>query len=202
MLFTLLKFDLKAPAKLQGEKSSLAAKSNLRSPSKHRSRRTGVSHSRHPAGMQLGPKPPRPYSVSSDDSDDDGEHAPLMSKEQGTVQRRGSAKKPALLKDSRPLSGSAGNVSRPVEVSIASAPVSGSQSSVTSPIGSSTSSLDSPLDTTDNEVYKTVIPKGDSSRRENSLAEMLNRTLTAPTVEAAAATKSENLADNERENQK
>ena len=54
----------------------------------------------------------------------------------------------------------------------------GSQSSIASPTGSSTSSLDSPLDsTTDNEVYKTVIPKEDTSRRESSLAFMLSRAM-------------------------
>ena len=58
------------------------------------------------------------------------------------------------------------------ETAISAASPIGSQSSL-----ASTSSLDSPVDTTDNEVYKTVIPKADSSRRENSLALMLNRAI-------------------------
>lgn len=88
------------------------------------------------------------------------------------------------IKESRPLSVSTGNVSK-IEgagvgpgtgaVSTSATSAMGSQSSIASAVGSSTSSLDSPLDTTDNEVYKTVIPKTDSSRRENSLAFMLNR---------------------------
>lgn len=173
----------------------------MRSPSKQRSRRTGISHSRNPAGMLHGSKPPKhTASKSSDDSEEDGENAPLMSKEQGAVLKKGSVKKTNLTKDSRPLSGSTGNISKPIESGISSIPASGSQSSVTSPIGSSTSSLDSPLDTTDNEVYKTVIPKAESSRREHSLAEMLNRTLGAPANEVAATTKPENSIENSTEN--
>lgn len=83
------------------------------------------------------------------------------------------------IKESRPLSVSTGNVSKVEGAGVGTGLGSaiGSQSSIASAVGSSTSSLDSPLDTTDNEVYKTVIPKTDSSRRENSLAFMLNRAI-------------------------
>ena len=84
------------------------------------------------------------------------------------------------VKESRPLSASSSLVTvishfvpQAEGVAVETEP----QLSLASPIGSSTSSLDSPLDTTDNEVYKTVIPKVDTSRRENSLALMLNRAI-------------------------
>jgi hypothetical protein len=81
------------------------------------------------------------------------------------------------VKESRPLSVSSNLVSNYVQQAEDVPFATGSQLSLASPIGSSTSSLDSPLDTTDNEVYKTVIPKVDTSRRENSLALMLNRAI-------------------------
>jgi hypothetical protein len=88
----------------------------------------------------------------------------------------------------RVLSGGAPSSTNIVKASVGSGPSStvptGSINSLVSANGSSTSSLDSPLDTTDNEVYKTVIPKGDS-RRENSLAFILNRPLD---LEASKAT--------------
>ena len=79
--------------------------------------------------------------------------------------------KPAV-KDTHVLSSSIGNVAKGTAVILEP-----KSRNLVSPTGSSTSSLDSPLDTTDNEVYKTVIPKPDTSRRENSLAVMLNRAI-------------------------
>ena len=120
---------------------------------------------------------------SSDDtsSDDAHEEAPLMAS-------KDSSGKSSYKSEIRILSGGAPSSTNIVKASVGSGPSTtvptGSINSLVSANGSSTSSLDSPLDTTDNEVYKTVIPKGDS-RRENSLAFILNRPLD---LEASKAT--------------
>lgn len=125
----------------------------MRSPPKRRERRSGMSRSRSKAAS-------RNYSAT-DDSSDGGEDAPLVAtKEPG---RRTSKN------EIRIVSGNSASVSKAGETSTALSQLSVSAN------GSSTSSLDSPLDMTDNEVYKTVIPKVDTSRRENSLAMYLNR---------------------------
>lgn len=170
-------------AKLQQDKpQSTSSKSNLRSPPKQRSRRAGQYQPRNAAGPSSTlPASRHSSGKSSDDSDEDGENAPLMTTKENLhhhVRRVLPKAAVVAIKESRPLSASTGNVNKTTEVGGAgTASVTGSQSSLASPIGSSTSSLDSPLDTTDNEVYKTVIPKNDSSRRENSLAFMLNRAI-------------------------
>ncbi len=164
------------------EKPQTATKSSVRSPSKQRVRRTGQYQSRtHSGTSSSGLQSTSRHSSgkSSDDTtDEEGEDAPLMTAAKEHHIRRALPKAAVLaIKESRSLSASTGNISKaegPVAVNVASSAI-GSQSSLASPIGSSTSSLDSPVDTTDNEVYKTVIPKADSSRRENSLALMLNR---------------------------
>jgi hypothetical protein len=174
------KLFLKVASKLQIEKKS-SSKSNLRSPSKQRARRSGqsrvhalpssgLSSCRHSSGK------------SSDDTDEEGEDAPLMTAKEHAHHVRRVLPKTTLLavKESRPISASSSLVtvvSHFVPQAEGVAVATESQLSLASPIGSSTSSLDSPLDTTDNEVYKTVIPKVDTSRRENSLALMLNRAI-------------------------
>ena len=171
---TLLKcLFVKVAAKLKLEKPQ-PTKSSLRSPSKQRVRRSGQYQARVQAGTSSGLQTTNRHSSSksSDDTDEEGEDAPLMTAKEHHVRR--THPKPAILaiKESRPLSASVGNVSKVEETAISAASPIGSQSSL-----ASTSSLDSPVDTTDNEVYKTVIPKADSSRRENSLALMLNRAI-------------------------
>ena len=127
---------------------------------------------------------------SSDDtsSDDAHEEAPLMTpKDSG-----GKSYKSEI----RVLSSGAPSSTNIFKASVGSGPSStvptGSINSLVSANGSSTSSLDSPLDTTDNEVYKTVIPKGDS-RRENSLAFILNRPLDLEASKATATPAAQDL---------
>ena len=115
---------------------------------------------------------------SSDDSDDAGELAPLMPVKESCSSRVRVVPKEApkeaqkeTSKEAPTKSSSSGNVAK-----IASS-LADDMCDPNSSIASSTSSLDSPVDTTDNEVYKTVIPKTDTSRRENSLALMLNRAI-------------------------
>lgn len=167
-------------ARLLLEKPYAASKSGLRSPAKQRSRRTGHLQQRSAAGTSGLATSRHSSGKSSDDSDDEGENAPLMTAKEHVQVRRVIPKAAVLaIKESRPLSASTGNINKTEGLVAVENLLSakGSQSSLTSPLGSSTSSLDSPLDTTDNEVYKTVIPKADSSRRENSLALMLNRAI-------------------------
>lgn len=167
--------------KLQPDKMT-SSKSALRSPSKQRARRTGHHQSRTHVVPSPGLSTSRhPSGKSSDDSDEDGEDAPLMAAKEYVHHVRRVLPKATVLaiKESRPLSANSSFLGNYVQQTEGGgvANTTNSQLSLASPIGSSTSSLDSPLDTTDNEVYKTVIPKGDSSRRENSLALMLNRAI-------------------------
>lgn len=158
--------------------------------------------------QQAGPSSALSSNVSSsDESDEGGENAPLMTaKEQHPHVRRVVPKTTVTaVRESRPLSASTGNVSKAEDAVMEKSSAIGSQSSLASAMGSSTSSLDSPLDTTDNEVYKTVIPKTDSSRRENSLAFMLNMAInelaseTASTAATSSSTKQESNPKTETE---
>jgi len=103
---------------------------------------------------------------SSDDSDEAGEQVPLMA-----VKESSSSRARPVPKETPAKSSSTENVAQ------VTTSVPDDSGDLGSSIASSTSSLDSPVDTTDNEVYKTVIPKTDTSRRENSLALMLNRAI-------------------------
>lgn len=140
-------------AKLQTEKSA-AIPIPKRSPTKFRVKK------------QLKNKLKNTNKKGSDDSDEAGEQVPLMA-----VKESSNSRVQVITKDTPAKSSSSGNVAKfTTSLSIDTGDLGSS-------IASSTSSLDSPVDTTDNEVYKTVIPKTDTSRRENSLALMLNRAI-------------------------
>ena len=147
-----------------------ASKFNVRSPKKQRSRRAGLSH------LRLGGAPSasrHSSSKSTDDSDEDNEDAPLMTgKEHHPRRIVSNTKTVASVASVKDRAASTDNINK-VASGSSSLPAAESQSSLASPHGSS-SSLE--MDTTDNEVYKTVIPV-ESSRRENSLALMLNRAI-------------------------
>ncbi len=177
------------------DKSPMAAikAAVLKSPNKQqqRSRRTGISlpRSTGAAAAAASVSQHRSSNDSSSSSDDEADEGlPLMTSKDQQQQhhhvRRVTAvptasKLAAVTKEARSMSAS--NVSK-MGTTADPLGTGGSQSSITSPTGSSTSSLDSPLDsTTDNEVYKTVIPKEDTSRRESSLAFMLSRAMAGVT---------------------
>jgi hypothetical protein len=154
------------------------SKLNIRSPKKQRPRRAGISHLRL-SGVPSASR--HSSSKSTDDSDEDNEDVPLMTGKDHPSRRIVSNTKTALIAPVKDRAVSTDNINK-VTSGSSSLPAAESQSSLASPHGSS-SSLE--MDTTDNEVYKTVIPV-ESSRRENSLALMLNRAI-SETVETTAS---------------
>ena len=147
-------------AKLESEKLPSAAVKAVRSPSRKRERWSGMSRTRAPLSLMAANKS-RHNSSDDTSSDDEHEEAPLMTS-------KDSGGKSSYKSEIRILSGGAPSSTNIVKASVGSGPSTtvptGSINRLVSANGSSTCSLDSSLDTTDNEVYKTVIPKGDCRR--------------------------------------